>query len=440
MSPNEAVGQGTRAYRAWVLLILALVYTFNFIDRVVLGILAPSIGKELKLDDVGLGLMQGLPFAAFYSILGVPIAWLADRYSRTWIMSLSLAMWSGCTALCGVVTSFPQLLAARMGVGFGEAGGVAPGYSIIADYFPAGARARALAIYAFAIPVGSALAVTCGGLIAHAWGWRLAFLIIGLSGLPLVPLLKLTVRDPVRPAREAGTKPGLWPTLVILLPKPSFWLLSLGAAASSTLGYGLLAWLPSFFLRSFHLTLIQTSWYYGGILLLGGLVGVWSGGWLADRLGRMSRSAYALVPAVAFLIAIPCFIAAVQAPALAASVARVLPALPLTPTQFALSLAFVLFLAREALAVAWLGPITAAVQQLTPAAMRSTASSAFLLVNNLLGIGLGPLFFGAVSKALKPRFGAESLHYAVLAGLGFYVLAAVLLIWASRTLKRDWVG
>jgi MFS family permease len=439
MSATDADGQGGRAYRAWVLLILTLVYTFNFIDRAVLGILAPLIGKDLKLDDVGIGLMQGLPFAAFYSTLAIPIAWLADRYSRTWIMTLSLAIWSGCTALCGVVGTFPQLLVARMGVGVGEAGGVAPGYSIIADYFPAGTRARALAIYAFAIPIGSALAVTCGGLIGKALGWRLAFLIIGLAGLPLVPLLRLTVRDPVRPAREAGSKPGLAPTLAILLPKPSFWLLSLGAASTSIVGYGLLAWLPAFFLRSFHLTLTETSWYFGAILLAGGVIGVWSGGWLADRLGRLNRAAYPLVPAVAVLLAIPCFIAAVQAPGIAGAVSGLLPAQLMSPRLFGLVLAFLLFLPPQALSLVWLGPVTAAIQQLTPASMRSTAASAFLLVNNLIGIGIGPLFFGAVSQALKPRFGAESLHMAVLMGLGFYVLAALLLAGAARRMRQDWV-
>jgi predicted MFS family arabinose efflux permease len=415
----EPQGQGTKAYRAWILAVLVLVYTFNFIDRTILAILAPDIQKEMKLDDTGLGLMLGLPFAVFYSVLGLPIAWLADRFSRTWIMTLSLAIWSGFTAASGLVVSFPQLLMARMGVGVGEAGGVAPGYSIIADYFPARARARALALYALAIPIGSALAVTCGGLIARSLGWRGAFLAVGGIGLLLVPVMRLTVRDPVRPAAAPGAKPGLLATFAILLPKPSFWLLSLGAAASSTLGYGLLAWLPSFFLRSFHLSKVEVSWYYGGILLGGGVVGVWCGGWLADRLGRMNRAAYALVPAGAFLLAIPCFIAALQSPSRTA--------------------AFFLFMIPQALALAWLGPITAAIQHLTPASMRSTASSAFLLINNLVGLGLGPLFFGVVSTALKPRYGTESLHMAVLLGLSFYVLAALLLAGAASRMRRDWV-
>ena len=419
MSETLNDGQGSRGYRAAVLLVLVLVYTFNFIDRQALGILAPLIQKELKLDDLQLGVMLGLPFAVLYSTLALPIARLADRWSRSWIMTFALLVWSGCTALCGLAATYPQILLARMGVGFGEAGGVAPAYSLIADYFPVRSRARALAIYAFAIPLGSALAVACGGLIAHSLGWRAAFLAIGLAGLPLVPLLKLMVRDPVRPPLQPGAKAGLLPAMRILFPKPAFWLLSLGAASSSIAGYGLIAWMPSFFLRSFHLSLVQVSGYYGGILLVGGIAGVWLGGWLGDRLGHMSRAAYALVPAGAFLACAPAFIAAVQCGS---------PAL-----------AFVLFCVQCGLSLAWLGPVTAAVQHLTPAAMRSTGSSLFLLINNLLGLGLGPLFFGAVSQALKPRLGpAESLHWAVLLGMGFYVLAALLMLAAAGRMRRDW--
>jgi MFS family permease len=411
-------GQGSRGYRAAVLAVLVLVYTFNFIDRQALAILAPLIQKELKLDDLELGVMLGLPFAALYSTLALPIARLADRWSRSWIMTFALAVWSGCTALCGLAASYPQILLARMGVGVGEAGGVAPAYSLIADYFPARSRARALAIYAFAIPIGSALAVTCGGLIAHSLGWRAAFLAIGLAGLPLAPLLKLVVRDPVRAPLKPGVKAGLWPAMRILFPKPAFWLLSLGAASSSIAGYGLIAWMPSFFLRSFHLSLVQVSGYYSGILLVGGIAGVWLGGWFGDRLGRKSRAAYALIPAGAFLAAVPAFIVAAQCG---------------SPP-----LAFVLFAVQTGLSLAWLGPVTAAVQHLTPAALRSTGSSLFLLINNLLGLAVGPFFFGAVSQALKPRFGSESLHWAVLLGMGFYVVAALLMTAAAGVMRRDW--
>jgi MFS family permease len=407
-------------YRAWILFVLILVYTFNFIDRQILGILIGPIKKELQLDDLQLGLLGGPAFALFYTLLGVPIAWLADRWSRTWIMTLALAVWSGFTAACGFVGSFSQLFMARMGVGVGEAGGVAPAYSLISDYFPARSRARALAVYSFGIPLGSAAGVLFGGMVAGAVDWRTAFKVVGLAGLVLVPLLRLAVRDP-KPAVAAAKPrpPGLWQTLRVLLPKPSFWLISIGAGCSSLMGYGLIFWLPSFFQRSLHLTLAQTGQYYGGIIFVGGMIGVWSGGWLADRFGAKRPGAYVLVPALAFLIAIPCYVAAVL--------------------STSLSTAFLLFLLPQALALAWLGPVLTAVQHLVPRPMRSTASALFLFINNLIGIGCGTLYLGFVSQRLTRAFGTEALKYAILSGLVFYAISAVLLIMASRRIRKDWV-
>jgi predicted MFS family arabinose efflux permease len=306
---------------------------------------------------------------------------------------------------------------------------VAPAYSLLADYYPARSRARALAVFAFAVPLGGALAVACGGQLAQSLGWRATFLAVGLAGLPLAPLLRFVVRDPVRPKARPGETAGLLPTVRTLYPKLSFWLLALGAASSSIAGYGLLAWFPSFLVRSFHLSLAEVGRYYGALLLIGGVGGVWLGGWLADRLGRMSRAAYALVPAAAFLVTVPFFIAGAEAPAL----------LGLGPTGPALALAFGLFLVPTGLSLAWLGPVTAAVQHLTPQAMRSIGSALFLLINNLLGMALGPPFMGVVSKALKARFGEESLHYAMFVGMGFYLVAALLMAGAARRMRRDWI-
>lgn len=198
----------------------------------------------------------------------------------------------------------------------------------------------------------------------------------------------------------------------------SFWLLSLGAASTSLVGYGLLFWLPSFFARSYGLDLLTTSWLYGSIVLVGGVVGLWGGGWLADRLATQSRRAYALVPAAALTLAVPCYAAGLLS-----------SSLPLT---------FVLFLVPNALGLMWYGPVTAGVQGLVPAASRATASAVYLLVLNLLGIGGGALFFGALSDALAGRLGQESLRYAILAGLAFYLVAAGLFFAASRRVERDW--
>ncbi|MDH4385820.1 MAG: MFS transporter [Caulobacter sp.] len=415
-------------YRTYVLAILIVVYTFNFLDRQILGILAGSIKADLGLTDSQLGLMGGLAFALFYTGLGIPVAWLADRGSRTWIMTGALTIWSGFTALCGLATGFWQLFLCRMGVGIGEAGGTAPAYSLISDYFPPTQRARALAAYSFGIPIGSALGILFGGLIAAAIDWRTAFVVVGLCGVLLAPLFRLTVRDPRRggdfaPAGEAAlAQPpaaSLGSVMKTLLPKPSFWLLSLGAAASSVCGYGVAFWLPSFFERSLGLGLVDRSLFLGVLTLVGGVAGVWGGGWLADRFGGKSKAAYPLVPAVAFLIALPCFFLAIGASNL--------------------WIAFFLFLIPQGLNLAWLGPIITSIQHLVPGQMRSTASAAFLFVNNLIGLGLGTYYFGAVSDFLEPRFGAESLRYAIYSGLAFYLVSAGLFFAASRRLQQDWV-
>jgi len=419
-------------YPATVLGVLIVAYTFNFLDRQILGILAGPIKADLGLTDSQLGLMGGLAFALFYTGLGIPVAWLADRWSRTWIMTGALALWSGFTALCGFATGFWTLFLARMGVGIGEAGGVAPAYSLIADYFPKTQRARALAAYSFGIPIGSALGILFGGLIAHAIDWRAAFIIVGAVGIAFAPIFRLIIKEPRRGAYDepalapvpplaeqapAAPPPG---AVALVLRKPSFWLISLGAAASSVCGYGVAFWLPSFFERSLGMSLVDRSIFLGIITLVGGVIGVWAGGWLGDRLGPKRPAAYLLVPAGAFLIALPCFFLAIQSKSLA--------------------LAFVLFIIPQGLNLAWLGPVITAVQHLAPVAQRSVASACFLFVNNLIGLGLGTWYFGAVSDALTPRFGEESLRYAIYSGLAFYLVAAALFVVGARRLKHDWVA
>lgn len=409
---------------ARVLAILLFAYIFNFIDRQIVGILAVPIKAELQLSDAQLGLMGGLAFALFYTGLGVPIAWLADRKSRVSIIAVSLALWSGFTALCGFAQNFWQLFLARMGVGIGEAGGVAPSYALISDCFPPERRARALAIFSFGIPIGAALGIFFGGWIASNLDWRSAFVIVGLAGIVLVPFVKWGIREPVRggydsaDGRASADAP---PFLVVakrLAATPSFWLLSFGSASGSILGYGLIFWLPSFFSRRYGLELIEVSWFYGSIILVGGLAGTWLGGWLGDRVGKANPGAYALIPAVCFLVAAPAYAAGIFAPSLAVG--------------------FVLFLVPQALGLAWLGPILAAVQHIVPPNMRATASASFLFINNLLGIGFGTWFFGFMSDRMIAAHGTDSLQYSILYGLGYYLLSSAIYFIAAWRLKRDW--
>jgi MFS family permease len=439
------------AYRSYVLAVLVLVYTFNFIDRQIVGILAVPIKAELGLSDSQLGLMGGLAFALFYTLLGIPIARLADRVSRTGIMTAALALWSLMTAMCGVTHTFAQLFMARVGVGVGEAGGVAPAYSLICDYFPTKERARALSVYSFGIPVGAAVGIVLGGFITSLMSWRMAFFIVGLAGLLITPLLKFTVREPERgaldPPRSAnraaagvavaavgaaesaavstaesaamGRAPSLLDVIAVLARKGSFWGLSLGAASASMMGYGLFFWAPSFLVRSFHLSLLHASLSFGALVLVGGLIGIWCGGVLTDRYGEKHRSMYAFIPAIAFVATVPFYLAGVL--------------------STMLWISFAVLLVPTALGLVWLGPVLAAVQHLVPGTMRATASALFLFINNLIGIGLGTALIGMVSDLMRLRFGAESLRYAILAGTGFYLMAAALLFFAGKRLARDWV-
>jgi len=420
------VNEQRPGYRYAVLAMLTLTYTFNFLDRQILGILKEPIKRDLGLSDTELGLMGGLAFAMLYSTVAVPVAWAADRMRRTWIITVALALWSGFTMLCGAATGFWSLFLARLGVGFGEAGGVAPAYSLVGDYFPPAQRARALAAYSFGIPLGSALGTLFGGLMAAYIDWRFAFVAVGAAGVLLAPLFKWVVKDPVRGAFDIvsiGAETPIAPRFVdvvrTVLPKPTFWLLAFGAASSSISGYGVAFWLPSFFMRSLQLTLAQTSLFYGSLQLIGGMAGIWLGGALSDRLGATNRRAYALVPAVCYLVGLPFFLTAMNSASLVVT--------------------WLLFVVPLGLNLAWLGPVVNAVQHLAPATMRSTTSALFLLVNNLLGLAVGLWVFGFLSDLLAPRYGAESMRYAIYCGLSFYLLAATLLYSASRRLPADWV-
>lgn len=405
-------------YRLVVLAMLLVVYTFNFVDRQILGILAPGIKAELGLTDTQLGLLGGLAFAILYSTMAIPLAWLADRTSRTWVITASLAVWSGFTALCGYATSFAQLFLYRVGVGVGEAGGVAPSYALIADYFPAGTRGRALAVYSLGIPLGSAAGVMAGGWIAQNIDWRTAFIAVGVAGVLVAPVFRLVVREPARPAVAADAPP-IARVFGLLAAKRSFWLLSFGAASSSMLGYGLAFWLPSLMARSFGLDLVEIGQFYGWLLLIGGVAGVLAGGFVGDRLGARDRGAYARLPAICFAAAVPLFAAGILSSSVTA--------------------AFLLFLLPQALVYVWLAPVNAAIQHLVPGHMRATASATFLLINNLIGLGLGTLALGALSDAMTARFGDEALRYAMLSGLALYALAGLLMALAAAPLRREWV-
>jgi len=409
-----AVGQ----FGGRVLVLLLLAYILNFLDRQILGILGPSIKADLHLTDTEFGAIGGLAFALLYSVLGVPLALLADRTSRSAVITGALAVWSGFTAVCGLASGYWSLFLFRLGVGVGEAGGVAPSYALIADYFPPERRARALGIFSLGVPLGLGGGSFIGAYLASWFGWRAAFLVMGVAGILLAPILKYFVRDLPRPTVAVDAVP-LTAVFPLIARKPTFWLMAFAASMSSLCGYGLALWTPSVLIRSYQLELIATGNFLASLLIIGGCTGVFMGGWLADRLGAMDKSWYAKLPAIAWLITAPTFALGLMAPNL--------------------WLAWPLLLIPNALNILWLGPVVTAVQHLVPQRMRATASASFLLINNLIGLGVGPLLIGSISDGLKASYGTESLRYAAVGCTAFYLLAALLMFVAAKRLRKDWV-
>jgi MFS family permease len=417
MSPTDQSAGAGRSPRV-LLSLLLLAYIFNFLDRQILGILAEPIKADLHLSDTEFGAVGGLAFAILYSVLGLPLAYLADRTSRSAVIAASVAVWSAFTALCGTATGYLQLFLYRLGVGVGEAGGVAPSYALIADYFPPERRARALAIYSLGIPLGLAGGSLIGAYLAHWVGWRSAFLVMGIAGVILAPILRYYVRDlpKAKPASDAASIAEVFP---LLARKPSFWLLAFASSSSSLIGYALALWTPAVIMRSFGLELVPTGQFLSSLLLIGGTAGVFAGGWLADKLGASDKAWYARLPALAWVVSALAWAAGLMAPNL--------------------WVAWPLLLVGNAVNILWLGPVITAVQHLAPARMRSTASGSFLLINNLIGLGVGPLLIGRVSDSLKSSYGVDALRAAAVGGTIFYLLAAVLMFFAAKRLRKDWV-
>ena len=416
---SGAAEQQARAASSRLLLLLLLAYIFNFLDRTILSILAGPIIKDLNLSDWEFGVLSGPPFAILYSVLAIPFAYLADRTSRSRVIAGAVAVWSGFTALCAMATSFSLMFLFRMGVGIGEAGGVAPSYALIADYFPPARRARALAIFSLGIPLGLAGGTLIGAYLASWIDWRAAFLVMGLAGLILAPIILIFVRDLPRTDVAASDQIPVWHVFAIIARKPTFWLMAFAASCSSLAGYGLLAWTPTVLERSFGFGLVERGQFLASIFVIGGTAGVFAGGWLADRLGQADRRWYARLPAIAWLITAPTFALGLM-----------------SSDPWA---AWPLLLIPNALNILWLGPVTTAVQHLVPRPMRSTASASFLLINNLIGLGVGPVLIGAMSGLFTARFGAEALRYAAVSVVGFYLLAALVMLFAIKRLRTDWV-
>ena len=445
--PVSYPGQGTKPYRAYVLAILLLVYTFNFIDRVVISIIQQPIKAEFGLSDFQLGLLGGPAFAVLYTLLGIPIARLAEKRNRMTILAICLAVWSGATALCGIATSYLGLLMARIGVSVGEAGCTPSAQSVISDYSPADKRATAISIYALGVPVGSMLAAIGGGYIAQYMGWREAFIILGLPGLLLAIVVKLTIKEPERAGSGPGIEtPSFAETFSYLAKKPTFWHVALGSAMASFVGYGVGQYLNSFLMRTHELNLLQASQLTGFVLGLAAAFGTFFAGWLADRIVKRHPNALAWLPALGFGICTPFYIIGYMAPSLWIGVP---------------------FLVVGAVThYFYLGCMFAATQGLADPRMRATATAVLLFIVNILGYGLGPPVIGALSDMFanvsmasaglttadcgKAMLAASQgactvgqefgLRWAIFVGLFGYLWAGAHFLFAWKTLRKDWVG
>ena len=402
---------------------LFLVYVFNYIDRSILNILNVPIKAELGLADWQIGLMSGIAFAAFYTVLGVPIARLADTRNRRNIIAVSLAAWSLMTAVCGLAQNFAQLMLARIGVAVGEAGGSPPAHSMISDLFPANRRATALAFYALGIPVGTMLGYLFGGILTDVLNWRQAFMVVGLPGVLLAVLLVLTVREPVRVHDQGAVAntAALPPVSVVfkaLWSRKSFRYMALGGALHALVGYGVGAFVPSLFARVHGLSMtdIGLALFYLGFA---GVFGTIAGGYFADRLAVRDVRWYVWLPGIATLISVP-FSTSVY----------------LLDNPY---LAFWINAIPAFLGSYYLGPTFSLAQGMVGLRMRALAASVLLFILNIIGMGLGPVVVGFTSDLLKAftDLGELSIRWALVSVLLFNVLSTVFYMLAGRDLKSD---
>lgn len=417
---------------AWIVLaVLLFIYIFNFLDRQLMSILQEPIKDELGLTDAQLGLMTGLYFALVYTVLGVVVGFLADRTNRRNILFAGAFLWSLFTVACGLAKTYPTMVAARMGVGVGEAAGAPPSYSIISDYFPAHMRGTALALFSLGVPFGMALGAAFGAKIHEIWGWRTAFIGIGAAGIVASFLLLILVHEPKRgamddpeKARQAQEKSGFIETTRDFFSNPVLLLTALGCGAAAFVGYALLNWNVSFLIRVKGISYDAISKYYALMLAVSIGAGTLLSGALVDWLVKRSRVWYALLPAIAFALALPFHLAYVWAP----------------DWQTALWLAA----GPSFLNIFYLAPALAVVQNTVKPSQRTMAGALLLLVNNLVGLGFGPTYVGTLSDMFAESLGpVEGLKTAFAWVAPVYALTCLILLaqaWAIRLQDRKAPG
>jgi MFS family permease len=434
--PDETKSHDRRQAR-YALGLLVFLYVINYIDRQVLAVLLEPIKQELHASDTAMGLLAGLAFALFYTTAGVPIARLADRGSRRNVIVWGVVVWSAMTAACGLARSFAQLAVARVGVGIGEAALNPAAHSLISDYFPPHRRATALAIFNMGGNVGVMLGFIAGGWIGETFGWRTAFMVVGLPGLAAALLTRLTLLEPIRGAsehrsenrsdrrsdnqseggRDDGEVPRFREVVAYLFARPTFRHVSLGAGFYVFAAFGCTIWGPTFLIRVHGMSLSETGLWMGLVQGIGGGLGTFLGGHLADRFGQRDARMLVWIPAFGGVLAVPLLGVFLFAPTPAMALAGYAPAM-----------VFSLF---------FVGPSFSVVQGLAHIRMRAQAAALIMLTMNLIGLGIAPLVVGALNDGLSSRFGDEAVRYSLLVSAAASLWAVVHSLLAARTIREN---
>ena len=413
-------------YRNYVLAVLIAVGVCSWIDRNIFSILLEPIKQEFSFSDTQLGLLGGVAFGLFYASVGLPVAWLADRYNRKNIIAIAIAIWSAMTALSGLAVNFVTLFLARMGVGIGEAGGSPPSQSLVVDYFPPERRASAMGTLFMYIPLGFFAGFLLGGWINEWFGWRTAFIVIGLPGLLLAALVYFTVHEPPRGMSEPAARrqnlpqPSLIATIRYFLSRPALRHLPVAGAIHGIGAWGAGVWMPAYFMRVHDMGSGEIGTWMAVIFGVFGTLGSLLGGRWADKLvrDRGDQRWYAWFSAFAILSGLPFYFAVYLLP---------------TPTWALVIFALPIFLGHM-----FLGPVTGLIQSLAGVRRRAMAAAFYLFLANLISMGLGPLIIGIISDLFTERFGNDALRYSLLTLITLTGLwAAAHFVMAARTLRED---
>lgn len=408
-------------YRYYFLGLLVLSYMINFMDRQILSILLEPIKNDLELQDWQLGTLGGIAFALFYVTLGLPIAKLSDRFNRVNILSIAIVSWSLATAACGLAANFFHMLLARIGVAVGESAGTPPSYSMIGDLFAPAKRATATGIYVVGPQLGTAGGLIFGGWAADVLGWREAFFIISIPGLLLALVIKFTLKEPPRGYSEKRTAEGEASTVLgmarLLSTRMSFVTMAFASGIASFSGYAMALWLPSFFIRSYDLSVTQAGLLLAVLYFISGILGGVLGGMVADRLGTRDKRWWMFVPGCAMLVAAPCCL------------------IGFTIDSFMISIVAITI--AKTMYHSWAGPVYSAAQGMVGLRMRAVTVSLLLFIVNLVGLGFGPPIIGLVSDLLQQEFSAQSLRYSLILTSPVFLISSFLYFTASRFLVQD---